>query len=78
MSTRITVTIDDDHLARADEVAAQLRAAGMTVEQVLGTVGIITGSVGSAERASLSSVPGVAAVEVERSFQIAPPDAEIQ
>ena len=78
MTTRITVTIDDDHLARADEVADQLRAAGMTVEQVLGTVGIITGSVGPDQRASLEAVPGVAAVEDETTFQIAPPDAEVQ
>ncbi len=78
MTTRITVTIDDDHLARADQVADQLRAAGMTVEQVLGTVGIITGSVDPSQRASLEAVPGVAAVEDEMTFQIPPPDADIQ
>lgn len=78
MTTRITVTIDDDHLARADQVADQLRAAGMAVEQVLGTVGIITGSVDPAQRASLEAVPGVAAVEDETTFQIPPPDADIQ
>lgn len=78
MTSRITVTIDDDHLGRADEVADQLRAAGMTVEQVLGTVGIITGSVAPAARASVAAVPGVAAVEEETTFRIAPPDAEIQ
>lgn len=78
MTSRITVTIDDDHVPRANEVADQLRAAGMTVEQVLGTVGIITGSVDAGQRASLEAVPGVAAVEEETTFQIAPPDAEIQ
>jgi hypothetical protein len=78
MASRITVTIADDHLGRATEVADQLRAAGMTVEQVLGTVGIITGSVEAGQRASLQAVPGVVAVEEETTFQIAPPDAEIQ
>ncbi len=78
MTSRVTVTIDDDHLSHADEVADQLRAAGMTVEQVLGTVGIITGSVDAGQRPSLEAVPGVAAVEEETTFQIAPPDAEIQ
>lgn len=78
MTSRITVTIDDDHVSRANEVADQLRAAGMTVEQVLGTVGIITGSADAGQRASLEAVPGVAAVEEETTFQIAPPDAEIQ
>ena len=78
MTTRITVTIDDDHLARTNEVADRLRAAGMTVEQVLATVGVITGSVTATSPASLEAVPGVAAVEPETSFQIAPPDADVQ
>ena len=78
MTTKITVTIADDHLAQTDEVADRLRAAGVTVDQVLGTVGIITGSVAASERPSIESIPGVAAVEEETSFQIAPPDADIQ
>ena len=78
MKTRITVTIDDDHLGQADEVADRLRAAGMSVDQVLGTVGLITGSVDPAERPAVEAVPGVAGVEEERTFRIAPPDAQIQ
>ena len=78
MTTKITVTIADDHLARVDEVAARLRDAGMTVDQVLGTIGVVTGSVGPSERSSIEAVPGVAGVEEETSFQIPPPDAEVQ
>ncbi|HWC11174.1 MAG TPA: hypothetical protein VG455_08125 [Acidimicrobiales bacterium] len=72
------MTIADDHLGHAEEVAAELRAAGMTVDRVLGTIGLITGSVNPSERPSVEAVPGVAGVEEETTFQVAPPDAEIQ
>ena len=78
MSGRVTVTVDEDHLARIDELADQLRVAGMQVEQVLPSVGAITGSVSTSQRQSVESMPGVAAVEDETSFKIAPPDADIQ
>lgn len=78
MPDRITVTVDDDHLASIDAIVDQLRAAGMQVDQVLRPVGVITGSVAGSKRASVDAVPGVAAVEDETSYQIAPPDAEVQ
>ncbi len=74
MDERITVSVSDD----ADAVAAQLRAAGMNVDQVLGAAGVITGSIAVAKRSALAALPGVASVESERAFQIAPPDADIQ
>jgi hypothetical protein len=74
----ITVTVSDEHLGDVDEVADQLRAAGMNVAQVLGGVGIITGSVDSDRRADLEHLPGVTAVEAEHTFVIPPPDSEVQ
>ena len=59
-------------------VAEQLKGAGMNVEQVLDAMGIITGSVPADRRADLERLPGVAGVEAEREFHIAPPDADIQ
>lgn len=76
MEEKITVTLSDGPDAEA--VAERLRTAGMSVDQILGAAGIITGSVATERRASLADLPGVAAVEAERPFQIAPPDAEIQ
>lgn len=78
MDEKITVTVDDDHVAQVDGVAEELKAAGMNVDQVLGAVGVITGSVPSERRAVLERLPGVTAVETEQQFQIAPPDAEVQ
>ena len=74
MIESVIVTVSGE----AERVAERLQAAGMTVEQVLGAVGIITGSVDSERRASLAAVPGVVAVERERRIQLPPPDAEIQ
>src|SRR3712207_8532614 len=42
------------------EVADRLRAAGMRVDQVLGAVGMIVGSVDTSQRPSVEGVPGVA------------------
>jgi hypothetical protein len=78
MDDRVTVTVHDDQLPRIDELADRLRAAGMRIDQVLHPVGVITGSVPSAQRAMIQAMPGVAAVEAETTFQLPPPDAEIQ
>jgi hypothetical protein len=74
----VTVTVADSDLAEIEDVAQRLRDAGMTVDAVLGAVGIITGSVPDASIASLHAVPGVAAVEPQATFRIPPPDAEVQ
>ena len=74
MDENIVVTVSGN----IERVAERLRAAGMSVGQVLGEVGIITGSVDAGRRKSLAAVPGVLSVEIERNFQIPPPDAEIQ
>ncbi len=76
--SKVTVTIADDHVAETDAIAEQLRAAGMNVEQVLNAVGMITGWVPAEQRPSVEALPGVAAVEEETNFQLAPPDSEVQ
>ena len=53
-------------------------AAGMEVEHSLGSIGAISGHVAHDRLHGLTQVPGVAAVEPERSFQLPPPDAEVQ
>ena len=76
MDEQITVTLAAD--ADPEVVAEQLRAAGMTVEQVLPAIGVITGTIAAETRAVLAEVPGVLAVEPEQTFQLPPPDSEIQ
>lgn len=76
MREQITVTVSAD--VDAEVVAEQLRAAGMTVEQVLRVVGVITGTVAAEQRGVLADVPGVLAVEAQQTFRLPPPDSEIQ
>ena len=74
----INVSVDDTHLGQIDEVVAKLRAAGMNVDRTLATLGSISGHATGDLLHALRQVPGVAAVESERSFQMPPPDAEVQ
>ena len=78
MRRNITVTVADSHLAGIDELAAQLRDAGMEVDGVLAAIGVVTGSVDSERLAAIAALPGVAALEVERTVHLPPPDAGVQ
>jgi hypothetical protein len=75
---RVTVTVADTGLSRFDDVIGQLQAEGMDVEQALGSIGIVVGSVPAGGRAAISGLPDIAAVEGENTFQLPPPDADIQ
>ncbi|HET9142844.1 hypothetical protein [Actinophytocola sp.] len=74
----IVVSVADDHLDGIDEVVAGLRAAGMRVDGVLDTVGMVTGSAAPDSLDALQSVPGVADVERQHHHQHAPPESDIQ
>lgn len=78
MSTRVTVTLTDAQAERAEEAAGRLRSAGMEVEQVLGSLGMVTGSVADERRAGLEALDGVASVSVERVVQLPDPGSDIQ
>jgi hypothetical protein len=74
----VKVTVDDDHLDKIDEVAAELRSNGMQVDQVLNEVGVISGSVPAARRQVLGTVAGIESIEEATTFQLPPPDSPIQ
>ena len=78
MGDRVTVTIADDQLADIDSTVGRLREAGMKIDQVLGALGIVTGTIPASERSRFEALPGVAAVEDETSYQLSPPDSEVQ
>jgi hypothetical protein len=75
---KVSVSVDDAHIEQILEVAQDLQSAGMDVEQTLPTVGVISGSIDSRDVDSLSQVEGVRHIEPERSYQLAPPDSDIQ
>lgn len=75
---QVTVSVDDAHLEQIDQVAEQLKAAGLDVEQTMSTLGIVTGSVDSDKMSDLSEVTGVDSVEVDRTITLPPPGSDVQ
>ena len=73
----IIVTLQDVYCDQIAEVADHLRNAGMTVENIMEPLGMIAGSIEAGKKGALSRVKGVAHVETNRQFQLAPPDSKI-
>jgi hypothetical protein len=76
--TDVLVSVNDEHLERLGAVAEELRSAGLKVNQVMDDLGVVTGSIDSAEMERLSAVDGVASVERAREVGIPPPDSPVQ
>ncbi len=74
----VLISVDDEHLNRMSEVTSRLKTAGVKVDQVMDTLGTITGSADPSKLPALRRVRGVAAVEEAREAQIAPPESEVQ
>lgn len=73
----IIVTVTDHMLQNIQQVADQLAAQGMKVEQVLPITGVITGSCASTKMSDLKKVDGVMSVEEEATAHLSPPDAPV-
>ena len=76
--THVSVTVDDGHRDSLDGVVESLRASGMEVEQVLGTLGMVTGSAPADALDTLRGVEGVASVDEQLTYQLPPPNSPIQ
>jgi hypothetical protein len=74
----VSVTVRDDHPEALDDVVQGLRARGMQVDQVLASLGIITGSAPEESLDALRSVDGVASVDAQLIHRVPPPDSPIQ
>jgi hypothetical protein len=66
---RVIITVDDEHLGQIDKLASELRSAGVTVTNVMNTVGIISGEVSEEALEAVRAVSGVKAVEPERQMR---------
>lgn len=73
--TSVTIAIADNHLDHILEVAHHLQEAGLKVEHIMDAVGVITGSCENCELEKMMKVDGVASVETEGQYWLAPPDA---
>jgi len=76
--THVSVTVADGHRESMDGVVENLRATGMEVEQVLGTLGIVTGSAPEDALDALRGVEGVDSVDAQLGYQLPPPDSPVQ
>lgn len=66
-SINVTVLVADTHKDNLTDVANDLKERGFVLKHSLGAVGVLTGSVRASALAKLSTVPGVSAVEEERT-----------
>ena len=76
--TKVSVVVADDYRDRVSEVVEAARQAGLDVEEQLATIGLITGAIDESKRPLLERVRGVSAVEVRRTFQLPPPESDVQ
>jgi hypothetical protein len=66
-SINVTVLVDEAHKDNLAEVASDLKDKGFVLKESLSALCVLTGSVPAASFAALSKVPGVSAVEEERT-----------
>jgi hypothetical protein len=75
---QVVISVADDQVDDMSAVVDALRAAGLRVSEVLGSAGVVTGTVDGAALATLSAVPGVLDVERSRVYRLPPPDSPVQ
>jgi thiamine biosynthesis lipoprotein ApbE len=66
---RVVVTVDDESLKQIKQVASALKSAGMKVDQVMSTLGVISGTVDKSKVSALKKVKGVAVVEPDEEMK---------
>lgn len=74
----VLVSLDTDEPQVVSDIAAQLAKVGLDVRDVHDTIAVITGVCDDDTVGSLEQVPGVLDVETQRSFQLPPPDSDLQ
>ena len=79
MSTiNLSILIDDRYRDRILEVVSILQANGMKVQHFMEQIGVITGSIDSTQVEGISNIEGVASVEFAQTYQLEPPESDIQ
>lgn len=75
---KISISVDDAHLPEIQQISEQLQLYGMNVEQTLLTIGVIIGSISNDKLNSLYQIEGVKHCEPQESYQLAPPNSDVQ
>jgi hypothetical protein len=74
----ILVTVAADRRPDIAALADRMREAGMTVQAILVSIGVVTGTATPAQAAAVAALPGVAAVEPDRAVHLRPPDLDVR
>lgn len=74
--SRVTVTVDEEHLDSLGGVVEGLRQRGLEVDTVLEGLGMVTGRTSDVD--ALREVEGVSTVDAELGYQLPPPDEDVQ
>jgi hypothetical protein len=77
-SEKVTVVIDPGDDRPFADILEQCKQAGLEVETELEEIGVLIGSIDADRMKRLDQVSGVVAIERERSYQLPPPESEIQ
>ena len=64
----VIVKIDDASAAKISEIAAQCKAAGMSIDQQMGSLGMITGVIEQSSISKVEQIKGVSYVEESRAI----------
>jgi hypothetical protein len=76
--TRVNVAVSEDYQKRFADMVRRLKKAGMEVDQQWENLGIIGGRIDEEQIERLKRFKGVAGVEVDQEYQLAPPESEVQ
>lgn len=76
--TKVNIAVSDDYYDRFPEVVAAAKDAGLEVEREMPVVGVVSGSIDHKKLPELNKLRGIASVEQDRAFQLAPPESEVQ
>ncbi|GAA1175838.1 hypothetical protein GCM10009674_10710 [Nesterenkonia xinjiangensis] len=72
------ITVDEKSATHLDDVVVELQAAGLRVNRVLTSLGMINGRAREDQWETLAAVDGVVSVDREQEHRISPPDADVQ
>jgi len=74
----VTIAVNNQHLTRFDEIVAASEKLGLQVSQRLPGIGVIIGEIDENQLAALRKLEGIAGVEPAHSFNLPPPQSDIQ
>lgn len=67
---RVVLSVSDSHMKSFHRVAKAARAAGLSVDQEMPDLGVLTGSIEVENRDALTRIAGVESVEPDREVGI--------